>query len=72
MAAQELDFRAEQVELRQASNLSAILPDLLQNTSFRQLNQFDSAATIASNGFPQVDLFDGSGAGMIGRVKVKH
>lgn len=60
MAAQELDFRAEQMESRQASNLSAILPDFLQNNSFRQLNQFDSAATIANNGFPQVDLFDGS------------
>jgi hypothetical protein len=44
MAGQELDFRAEQMESRQASNLSAILPDLLQNNSFRQLNQFDSTA----------------------------
>jgi hypothetical protein len=64
MAGQELDFRAEQMDAHQASNLSSMLPELLQNNSFRQQNQFDSAATIANNGFPQFELFDGGASVM--------
>jgi hypothetical protein len=62
MAGQELDFRAEQMDARQASSLSSLAPDLLQNGSFRQLNQFDSSATITNNGFPDIELFDGNTA----------
>lgn len=59
MAGQELDFRAEQVDARQASSFASQLPELLQNDSLRQLNKFDSSTTITNNGFPQMELFDG-------------
>jgi len=58
MAGQEVDFRAEQMNSRQESSLTSMLPDLLQNGSFHQMKPFHSAATIANNGFPKVELFD--------------
>jgi hypothetical protein len=60
MAAHELDNKAEQMESRQTSNLSSLLPELLNNGSFRQLSKVESSATITNNGFPQLELFDGT------------
>lgn len=62
MAGHELDNKAEQMESRQASNFSSMLPELLQNGSFHQPSKLESSATITNNGFPQLDLFDGNTA----------
>lgn len=62
MAAHELDTKAEQIEARQTSNLSSLSADLLQGGSLRQLSQFESAKTMANNGFPQLELVDGNTA----------
>ena len=62
MAAHELDNKAEHMEAAQTSNLSSLLPDLLQNGSLRQLSQLESSATITNNGFPQLELVDGNTA----------
>ncbi len=60
MAAHEIDNKAERTESRESNNISSLAPELLQNGSIRQLNKVEAAATITNNGFPQLDLFDGS------------
>jgi len=62
MAAHEFDNKAEHLEARNTSTFSSLLPELLQNGSFRQLTKLESAATITNNGFPQLDLVDGNTA----------
>lgn len=64
MAAHELDNQAERMESRVTSNISSLAPELLQNNSIRQINKAEAAATIANNGFPQLELFD-SGSSMM-------
>ena len=60
MAAHEIDNKAERTESRESNNISSMAPELFQTGSVRQLNKVESAATMANNGFPQVELFDGS------------
>lgn len=60
MAAHEIDNKAERTESRESNNISSLAPELFQNGSIRQLNKMEAAATITNNGFPQLDLFDGS------------
>lgn len=60
MAAHEIDNKAERTESRESNNISSLAPELFQNGSIRQLNKVEAAATITNNGFPQLDLFDGS------------
>ena len=64
MAGSEIDYKAEQFESRQSTSNAALMPDIMQNDLFRQLSQFDGSNTINKNGFPQLELFDGSTAQM--------
>ena len=60
MAAHEIENKGDRTESRESNNISSLAPELFQNGSIRQLNKVESAATITNNGFPQMDLFDGS------------
>lgn len=71
MAAHELDNKAERMESHTASAISSLAPELLQNNAIRQMNKAEAAATITSNGFPQLELFD-NGASMMKAENASH